>query len=137
MAAVFGSWRSLEHLEWGFAVLVFVCEAASYVCLWQLDRIALGTGAWFPVATAQLSGNAVGRLVPGAPTPFTVELLHKAGSTPARRPRRSPPRPGCSPPAGLLALLPFTPAASPTSCSAAATTDAIRVRPRLSQTGGG
>jgi uncharacterized protein (TIRG00374 family) len=49
------------------------------VCLWELDRIALGTGAWFPIVTAQLSGNAVGRFVPGAPTPFTVELLHKAG----------------------------------------------------------
>ena len=79
LVSVFGSWRSLLHLEWGFAVLVFACEAASYVCLWQLDRIALATRAWFPIATAQLSGNAVGRFVPGAPTPFTVELLHKAG----------------------------------------------------------
>jgi serine protease AprX len=83
LVSVFGSWRSLSHLEWGFAILVFVCEGASHVCLWQLDRIALGTRAWFPVATAQLSGNAVGRFVPGAPTPFTVEMLHKAGSTPA------------------------------------------------------
>ena len=58
---------------------VFACEAASYVCLWQLDRIALATRARFPIATAQLSGTAVGRFVPGAPTPFTVELLHKAG----------------------------------------------------------
>jgi uncharacterized membrane protein YbhN (UPF0104 family) len=49
------------------------------VCLWQLDRIGLATRAWFPIATAQLSGTAVGRFVPGAPTPFTVELLHKAG----------------------------------------------------------
>jgi hypothetical protein len=79
LVSVFGSWRSLEHLEWPFAVLVFVCEGASYVCLWQVDRIALGTRAWFPVAAAQLSGNAVGRFVPGAPTPFTVAMLHKAG----------------------------------------------------------
>jgi hypothetical protein len=58
---------------------VFVCEAASYVCLWELDRIALGTSAWFLIACAQLSGNADGRFVPGAPTPFTVEMLRKAG----------------------------------------------------------
>ena len=62
--AVFASWRSLSHLDWPFAVLVIVCEAASFVCLWELDRIALHVRAWFPVATAQLSGNAVGRIVP-------------------------------------------------------------------------
>jgi hypothetical protein len=49
------------------------------VCLWQLDRIALGTSGWFAVACAQLAGNAVGRFVPGAPTPFTVEMLRRAG----------------------------------------------------------
>jgi uncharacterized protein (TIRG00374 family) len=79
LVSVFSSWRSLLHLNWPFAVLVFACEAASYGCLWQLDRIALATRAWFPIATAQLSGTAVGRFVPGAPTPFTVELLHKTG----------------------------------------------------------
>jgi len=42
LLSVFASWRSLSHLEWYFAVLVFACEAASYVCLWELDRIALG-----------------------------------------------------------------------------------------------
>ena len=46
LVSVFGSWRSLSHLEWGFAILVFVCEGASHVCLRQLDRIALGTRAW-------------------------------------------------------------------------------------------
>src|SRR6266536_1826477 len=79
LVSVFGSWRSLSHLDWYFAVLVLACEAASYVCLWELDRIALGTSAWFPIACAQLAGTAVGRIVPGAPTPFTVELLRKAG----------------------------------------------------------
>jgi hypothetical protein len=79
LLSVFGSWRSLSHLEWFFAVPVFASEAASYVCLWQLDRIALGTRGWFAVACAQLAGNAVGRFVPGAPTPFTVEMLRSAG----------------------------------------------------------
>jgi uncharacterized membrane protein YbhN (UPF0104 family) len=79
LLSVFGSWRSLSHLEWYFAIPVFVSEAASYLCLWELDRIALGTSGWFAVACAQLAGNAVGRFVPGAPTPFTVELLRRAG----------------------------------------------------------
>jgi hypothetical protein len=76
MLSVFGS---LSHLEWYFAVPVFASEGASYVCLWKLDRIALGTRCWFAVACAQLAGNAVGRFVPGAPTPFTVEMLRGAG----------------------------------------------------------
>jgi len=76
---VFGSWRSLSHLDWPFAVLVLACEAASYMCLWELDRIALGTSARFPIACAQLAGNAMGRFVPGAPTPFAVEMLRRAG----------------------------------------------------------
>jgi uncharacterized protein (TIRG00374 family) len=62
-----------------FAILVFVSEAASTVCLWELDRIALGTSGWFSVACAQLSGNALGRIVPGTATPFTVEMLGRAG----------------------------------------------------------
>jgi uncharacterized protein (TIRG00374 family) len=79
LVSVLASWRSLLHLEWYFAILVLACEAASYVCLWELDRIALGTSAWFPIACAQLAGNAVGRFVPGAPTPFTVGMLRTAG----------------------------------------------------------
>jgi hypothetical protein len=79
LLSVFGSWRSLSHLEWQFTILVLASEAASYVCLWELDRIALGTSAWFPIACAQLAGNAVGRIVPGAPTPFTVGMLRRAG----------------------------------------------------------
>src|SRR6266516_4299296 len=79
LVSVFGSWRSLSHLDWYFAVLVLACEAASYVCLWELDRIALGTNARFPIACAQLAGTAVGRFVPGAPTPFAVEMLRRAG----------------------------------------------------------
>ena len=65
LLAVFGSWRSLSHLDWPFAVLVLVCEVASSLCLWELDRIALRTRAWFPVITAQLTGNAMGRVLPG------------------------------------------------------------------------
>jgi uncharacterized protein (TIRG00374 family) len=82
LLSVFGSWRSLSHLDWPFAALVLVCEIASFLCLWQLDRIALRTKGWFPVAAAQLSGNAVGRIVPGGAataTAFTVTMLRRAG----------------------------------------------------------
>ena len=80
--AVFASWRSLSHLDWPFAVLVIACETASFVCLWELNRIALHVRAWFPVATAQLSGNAVGRILPGGgavSTAFSASMLRRAG----------------------------------------------------------
>ncbi len=82
LVAVFASWRSLLRLDWHFAILVPVCEAASFVCLWKLDRIALRTSSWFAVACAQLSGNAVGRILPGGgatSTAFTASMLRRAG----------------------------------------------------------
>src|SRR4029450_9486756 len=56
LVSVFSSWRSLLHLEWGFAVLVFACEAASYVCLWQVGRVAPATRARFAIAPRQMRG---------------------------------------------------------------------------------
>jgi uncharacterized protein (TIRG00374 family) len=82
LLAVFSSWRSLTHLVWYWTVLALVAEAASFVCLWDLDRIALQTRTWFPVAAAHLSGNAVGRILPGGgatATAFSVSMLHRAG----------------------------------------------------------
>jgi putative heme transporter len=79
LVSVFSSWRSLEHLDWPFAVLALILEIASWVCLWNLDRIALGVSGWFAVACAQLAGNALGRIVPGSATPSTVVMLRRAG----------------------------------------------------------
>jgi uncharacterized protein (TIRG00374 family) len=82
LVAVFSSWRSLSRLNWYWAAIALVFEAASFVSLWNLDRIALRTKKWFAVATAQLSGNAVGRVVPGGgatATAFSVDMLRRAG----------------------------------------------------------
>ena len=82
LLAVFGSWRSLSHLDWPFAAAVLGCEAASFVCLWQLDRIALRTRGWRPVIAAQLAGNAAGRIFPGGGATATVvstSMLRQAG----------------------------------------------------------
>jgi uncharacterized protein (TIRG00374 family) len=82
LVAVFSSWRSLTHLDWYYAALVLPSEVASFVCLWELDRIALRTRDWFSVACAQLSGNAVGRILPGGgatATAFAVGVLRRAG----------------------------------------------------------
>lgn len=82
LLAVFGSWRSLSHLDWPFAALVLGCEAASFVCLWELDRIALRTRRWLPVIAAQLTGNAAGRVFPGGgatATAVSASVLRQAG----------------------------------------------------------
>jgi uncharacterized protein (TIRG00374 family) len=82
LLAVFASWRSLAHLDWYFAILMLVLEAASVVAVWELDRIALNTRPWFPIAAAQLSGTAVGRVLPGGgatATAFSASMLRKAG----------------------------------------------------------
>jgi uncharacterized protein (TIRG00374 family) len=82
LVAVFSSWRSLSKLTWYWAALALVSEAGSFICLWELDRIALRVRSWFTVASAQLSGNTVGRIVPGGgatATAFAISMLRRAG----------------------------------------------------------
>ena len=82
LVSVFSSWRSLAHLNWYWAGLALLAEIASYVSLWRLDRVALRITSWFPVVCAQLSGNAVGRIVPGGGATagaFSVGMLRRAG----------------------------------------------------------
>jgi uncharacterized protein (TIRG00374 family) len=82
LLAVFAAWPSLSHLDWVFASLTLAFEAASFACLWELDRIALHVRPWRLVAAAQLVGNAAGRLLPGGgvvSTAVTVSLLRRAG----------------------------------------------------------
>lgn len=82
LLAVLSSYRSLSRVSWPWTVLMLISECVSYVAIWELDRIALRTRSWFAVACAQLSGNAVGRVVPGGgatATAFTVGMLRQAG----------------------------------------------------------
>jgi uncharacterized protein (TIRG00374 family) len=82
LLSVFGSWRTLSHLDWPFAALVFVSECLAVASGWELLRIGLHTTEWFPVATAQLTGNAVGRLLPGGgatAAAFSAGMLRRAG----------------------------------------------------------
>jgi uncharacterized protein (TIRG00374 family) len=82
LVAVFSSWRSLSHLNWYWTGVALLSEAASFVLLWELNRIALHENSWFAVACAQLTGNSVGRIVPGGAataTTFAVAMLRRAG----------------------------------------------------------
>jgi uncharacterized protein (TIRG00374 family) len=83
LAAVFSSWRSLTHLTWYWAAVALLAEAASFVCLWELYRVALGVKSWFTVACAQLTGNSVSRILPGGgatATAFAIGVLRRAGA---------------------------------------------------------
>jgi uncharacterized protein (TIRG00374 family) len=80
LLSVFGSWRSLSHLDWPFAVLTLVSELLAAVCLWELDRVALGTNDRLAVITAQLVGNAAGRLLPGGGATATAVSAGVLGS---------------------------------------------------------
>jgi uncharacterized protein (TIRG00374 family) len=82
LVAVFSSWRSLSHLNWYWTGVALLSEAASLICLWELDRISLHESSWFAVACSQLSGNSVGRIVPGGAataTAVAVGMLRRAG----------------------------------------------------------
>ena len=83
LVAVLSSYRRLSHIHWVWAGVMLVAEFASYASIWELDRIALRTPSWLSVGAAQLSGNAVGRIVPGGgatATAFTVGMLKETGA---------------------------------------------------------
>jgi hypothetical protein len=61
----FSSFGSLGEIGIGWSVGMLVLEAASFLCVWELQRTALETREWFPVGTSQLAGYAFGKIVPG------------------------------------------------------------------------
>lgn len=62
---VFAETPNLTTLSWPWLVVMVVMEVASLACMWWLIRIALPEVDWFTAATAQLSGTAVSKAVPG------------------------------------------------------------------------
>jgi uncharacterized protein (TIRG00374 family) len=83
LAEVFSSFPKLTSLQPIWFTLAFAFEVAHFVCTIGLQRIALGTKAWFSVSTSQLAGNSISLVVPGgaavgAATQF--RMLAKAGN---------------------------------------------------------
>jgi uncharacterized protein (TIRG00374 family) len=65
LIAMFGSLPQLEAVFPAWFVPIFALEAAAFVCIWELMRIALDTDNWFDIACSQLTGNALSRALPG------------------------------------------------------------------------
>ncbi len=64
LAGVFASFPDLRSLSPLWFGLMVVLEAVSFACIWALQALLLGTRRWGLIATAQLAGNAFGRIVP-------------------------------------------------------------------------
>lgn len=82
LTAVFASWRAVIDLSPVWLAAVVLLESASFVSLWDLQRITLRTRSWFVVGTSQLAGNAFGHIVPGglaAASALQFQMLTRAG----------------------------------------------------------
>jgi uncharacterized protein (TIRG00374 family) len=64
LLAVFSTGPELLSLDPGWFAAMVALEAGSFASAWALQRFAIRTNMWFGVATAQLAGNAVSRIVP-------------------------------------------------------------------------
>lgn len=82
LAAVFSSGPQLRTVNPLWGIPIVLAEIASFACMWALLRLALAVKPWFPVATAQLAGNAFSRIVPGgaaAGGAMQFDILRQAG----------------------------------------------------------
>ena len=82
LGEVFNQWRSLGQLKPQWVAVALGVEVLSFVSIWELQRIALQTKRWFPVAMSQLAGNAFGRVIPGgvaAAGALQYRMLVRAG----------------------------------------------------------
>lgn len=62
---VLTTWDRLGSTEPLWLIGALLAEVAAFVCLWGLFRIAMPGVSWFTIACAQLSANALSRIVPG------------------------------------------------------------------------
>lgn len=65
LMTVFSAWPQLKDLNPGWFLAMLLLEAGSFACAWTLIRLALHARGWMRIATSQLAGNAVSRIVPG------------------------------------------------------------------------
>jgi uncharacterized membrane protein YbhN (UPF0104 family) len=78
---------SLQDAHPGWFVATGLFQAASFLCMWFLQRLALDTDGMFLVSTTQLTSNAVSKIVPaGGPAAAALQhqMLVKGGIDPLR-----------------------------------------------------
>ncbi|HXJ66354.1 MAG TPA: lysylphosphatidylglycerol synthase transmembrane domain-containing protein [Actinomycetota bacterium] len=81
LMSVFSSWPQLKDLNPLWFVVMLLLEVGSFACIWVLLRVALHSTVWFRIAAAQLTGNAVSRVLPGgAATGGAIQFQMLAGA---------------------------------------------------------
>jgi len=84
LAAVFSAGPQLKTVNPLWGIPIVLAEVASFACMWALMRLSLDVKSWYPIATAQLAGNAFSRFVPGgaaAGGALQFDMLRQAGIT--------------------------------------------------------
>ena len=87
LVSLFSQVPQLRGISWVWFVLMGLLEAASFACMWGLMRLTLNEKSWFLVATSQLIGNAVSRVIPGGVASggtASYQLLSIEGAPPER-----------------------------------------------------
>jgi uncharacterized protein (TIRG00374 family) len=78
----FSVFPELSTVGVGWIAVVVACEAASFLMVWMLLRLATRTSAWFAIVTSQLAGNALSSIVPAgaaAGATLQVRMMSEAG----------------------------------------------------------
>lgn len=84
---VFSSWRGLLQVDPIWFLLMLAAEAASFVCVWALMRLAFNVREWFYTVSSQLASNAFSRIVPGGAAAgggMQYQMLVRSGMDGAR-----------------------------------------------------
>ena len=81
------SWRDIDEVAPVWLLAMAGLQAASLVCLWAMQRLAIHVRGWHAVATSQLAGNAIAKVAPGGGAigaALQYRMLVQAGVEPSR-----------------------------------------------------
>lgn len=82
-----GAAPTLQDAHPGWLLVLGALQVASYLCMWRLQQVAMDTPDFFLVSTSQLTGNAVGKILPGggaAAAALQHQTLVRGGVDPVR-----------------------------------------------------
>lgn len=65
LAEVLGAWPKVRDIQPWWLAAMLLAQAASCACLWHLQALSVGTRDYAAIATSQLAGGALGRVIPG------------------------------------------------------------------------
>ncbi|MDP9184595.1 MAG: flippase-like domain-containing protein, partial [Actinomycetota bacterium] len=87
LIATFSSFGELRGLNPIWFVVMVAAEVASFGCMWLLIALCLGSSRYFAIATAQVTSNAISKIVPGGSpmgAAFQFGMLADAGLNASR-----------------------------------------------------